>query len=225
MSGRGTPTATAHQHWDAVWRTAQGRAAWSEPDRSVVAIAPLLRARGAHRALDLGCGPGRHALYLAAAGFACAGVDASATAIASAAEAARRAGLQVDLHRRAFDALPFEDGTFDYVLAFNAIYHGDEPAAVAALAEVRRVLGRGGLYQSTMLSKRNSQFGRGREIAPNTFVQPGGGEDKAHPHLYCDAGDLLRLHAGLELLAAEDREHGAPGSHHWHCLFEKRGDR
>jgi hypothetical protein len=40
------------------------------------------------------------------------------------------------------------------------------------------------LYQGTMLSKRDPQFGRGRPVAPDTFVR--GSDPKAHPNYYCD---------------------------------------
>ena len=42
------------------------------------------------------------------------------------------------------------------------------------LAEIWRVLKPGGLYQGTMLSKRDVQFGRGRAIAPDTFIRGSG---------------------------------------------------
>lgn len=212
-------TATAHRYWDQVWRSSDGCAPWSEPDPWVVATMPRLRALGARRVLDLGCGLGRHALYLASVGFNCVAVDASHAAIASVAADARGAGLELELREAGFTELPDPDGSFDYVLAFNVIYHGDEATVSSALTDIRRVLRPGGLYQCTMLSKRNSQYGRGIEIAPNTFVQPGADDDKTHPHLYCDIHDLLRLHTSMELLAVETRDQGAPGSEHWHCLF------
>jgi tellurite methyltransferase len=112
------------------------------------------------------------------------------------------------------------DDFFDYVLAFNVVYHGTELTLCRTLAEIRRILRPGGLYQGTMLSKRNVEYGRGEEISPNTFVQPNGAGDKCHPHLYADARDLVRLHAQFDLISAHDRDQTGAGEHHWYCLFE-----
>jgi 2-polyprenyl-3-methyl-5-hydroxy-6-metoxy-1,4-benzoquinol methylase len=47
------------------------------------------------RVLDLGCGPGRNAIYLASLGFDVDAIDLSATAIAWARERAEEAGVKV----------------------------------------------------------------------------------------------------------------------------------
>jgi hypothetical protein len=39
------------------------------------------------------------------------------------------------------------------------------------LAEIWRVLKPGGLYQGTILSKRDAQFGHGPAVAPDTFIR------------------------------------------------------
>ena len=65
------------------------------------------------------------------------------------------------------------------------------------LAEIWRILKPRGLYQGTMLSKRDAQFGRGRPVAPDTFIR--GGDAKAHAHYYCDLAGLAALFAGFEL--------------------------
>ncbi len=213
-------TSTAHRSWDDTWRTAHGRSAWSAADPWVAACLPALRERGVGRTLDLRCGPGRHAVLFARDGMESHGLDASAHGVEQAARAAREAGVEVALRQGSLTALPYPDSYFDYVLAFNAVYHGTETDAVRALAEVRRVLRPGGLYQATMLSKRNVEHGRGRRIAPNTYVQPDGPGDKARAHLFADEHDLLRLHSGFRLLAAEDRDQTGRGEHHWYCLFE-----
>jgi hypothetical protein len=51
------------------------------------------------------------------------------------------------------------------------------------IAEMWRVLKPGGLYPGTMLSKRDEQFGRGRLVAPDSFIR--GSDPKARaadPH-------------------------------------------
>lgn len=220
MTGTGDVRSTAYRHWDQQWRDAGVRVAWSRPEAWVAETVPLLRRRGVRRVLDLGCGVGRHALFLAGEGFSCVGLDRSEAGIAHAQAAARAHRLQVDYLVGGLDGLPFPSASIDYVLAWNVVYHGDEPTASAAIAEITRVLRPGGLYQATMLSKRDAGYGAGVEISPNTFVQPEASDDKTHPHLYCDAHDVLRLHPGLDLLTAFDQEQKTPGSFHWNVLFE-----
>lgn len=211
---------TAHVYWDRVWRSEEGRADWSTPDPWVAETVEWLRRRGVWEVLDLGCGVGRHALYLVAEGFAVRAVDRSAAAVAFTREAAERRGLAITLDIADFADLPYATASIDLVLAFNVVYHADEHGLGRTLAEVRRMLRNGGYYQSTMLSKRNAQYGRGLEVAPNTFVQPEAEDDKVHPHLYVDAADIARLHRGFRLLSAVEAEQSTPGSYHWHCLFQ-----
>ena len=215
-------TATAHRAWDARWQDARDRAEWSsaEPDVREVATS-LLSARGVHRVLDLGCGVGRHLLLLARAGFEVSGIDGAPAGLAVCRETARAEGLDVDLREGLMTALPYADASFDYVLAFNVIYHGEPGVVRRAVAEIHRVLAPGGLYQGTMLSKRNANFGLGQEVAPNTFVLAGE-SDKVHPHFYCGAHELMDLFGGFEPLRLEDRLHAKPGSWHWHLLAERR---
>jgi tellurite methyltransferase len=214
----------AHEFWDRTWRTGAHGDAWSEPDPWVLASIDLIRARHGRRTLDLGCGTGRHALAFARAGFEAHAVDRSLAGLRRLRRLSAEHGLPTHAAVADVTRLPYPDATFDYVLAWNVVYHGDGGAVAAAGAEVTRVLRRGGMYQTTMLSKRHTEFGHGREVAPDTYVQPGGPLDKAHPHYYCDARGALAAHPGLALVAAVDREQSAPGSFHWHLLFETGED-
>jgi tellurite methyltransferase len=78
----GAPFATAHEDWDRHWRDATERAHWEAPEPLVRQIVPELVRRGVRRTLDLGCGVGRHALFLAGEGFDAVGTDASESGIA-----------------------------------------------------------------------------------------------------------------------------------------------
>jgi len=218
-----TATDTAHLAWDATWTTPEGREAWLAPETEVLDTIERLRLRPAVAALDLGCGVGRHAVAMARAGLLTTAFDASPAGLRECARAAEAAGVTLATVSGQMTDLPFADGSFDYVLSFNVIYHGDGAVIAATVAEIRRVLKPGGLFQGTLLSKRNAGFGVGREIAPNTFVDPAAGGDKGHPHFYCNAREALALLSGFECLRLEDREHKSPGSGswHWHVVCER----
>ncbi|MGI9449951.1 MAG: class I SAM-dependent methyltransferase [Geminicoccaceae bacterium] len=213
-------TDTAHRHWDKLWQVEEGRADWLEPDPDVIAYSTQRFSAGDRHALDLGSGVGRHALALAAIGFETSAMDASPAGLDELRNAARTRSLNIDCRRAEMTALPYDEGSFDYVLSFNVIYHNDPTMVRAAIGEIARVLKPGGHYQGTMLSKRNRNFGLGHEIAPDTFVNEDE-TDKAHPHFYCDAAGLIALFDGFELLRLEDRVHSRPGSWHWQMIAER----
>lgn len=60
-------------HWFYAKSYLAGDAPWQDAAPEVEALAPYLSRRG--RALDLGCGPGRNALYLGSQGWQVLGVD------------------------------------------------------------------------------------------------------------------------------------------------------
>jgi 2-polyprenyl-3-methyl-5-hydroxy-6-metoxy-1,4-benzoquinol methylase len=213
--------ATAHQTWDANWTSPEERVRWLTPETSVQAVVPLLRERGFQRVLDVGCGVGRHAQYLASEGFTCTGIDASEAGLDFARRAAQATGVHVEYRSAPFYRLPFEERSFDALIAWNVIYHGDREVAQRAIAEFARVLVPGGLYLGTMLSQRNTGFGIGREVSQDTFVVDGATDDKVHPHLYLSGLDVLALHRDFEVLALQDVAQ-SPGHWHWSFTFERR---
>ena len=124
--------------------------------------------------------------------------------------------------RSDFAILPFATEAFDFALAWNVIYHGDGTIVVQALAELARVLRPGGLLQITMLSKRNALFGKGTEVAADTYIADTDDEEKRHPHYYCDAAGLVGMLEAFEPLYLVDREQSKAGSYHWVVLAERR---
>ncbi len=93
------------------------------------------------RVLDLGCGPGRHALYLQSKGHAVVGLDASPTQVAL----ARIRGVQ-EVYLGNVRRIPKGLGTFDTVLLMgnNLGLAGDVPKMRQFLRDVRLVMRRGG---------------------------------------------------------------------------------
>ena len=77
-------------------------------------------ARG--RALDLGCGQGVHAVYLAQQGFSVVGIDFVAAAVAAARTRAEQAGVEGDLLE--CDVVDYEaPSAFDVVLDSGCLHH------------------------------------------------------------------------------------------------------
>ncbi|MZR15171.1 methyltransferase domain-containing protein [Maritimibacter sp. DP07] len=212
-------TDTADVHWNEEWATVDAGSKWLTPEADVMAWAETLKP-GA-RILDLGAGVGRHALWLAGRGFEVVALDAASAGLA---EIDRAGGVETVLAR--MHALPFADRTFDHVLSWNVIYHGDEDVLLRTVGEIRRVLAPGGTFLGTMLSKRRLSHERkkalGREISRNTWVfEAPAGSDKNHPHYFCNAPELLAMFSGFEVLWLEDREHESEGSYHWHMKAER----
>jgi tellurite methyltransferase len=153
-------------------------------------------------------------------------LDGSAAGLAVVRETARARGISLGVRQGTADALPFDDGSFDFVLSWNVIHHGTLGDVGRRLAEIWRVLKPKALYQGTMLPTRNVNYGRGRTVAPDTFVRDtfvrDGAEERGHPHFSCDAASLVALYAGFELLSLKQQLQRKPGSWHWHIVAERR---
>jgi SAM-dependent methyltransferase len=94
------------------------------------------------RVLDVGCGAGTDLIHFARGGAQVTGVDVSASAIALARQNFAQQGLEADLREADGEALPFADGSFDFIFAHGVVqYTSDDRALVA---ECRRVLKAGG---------------------------------------------------------------------------------
>ena len=93
------------------------------------------------RALDIGCGTGADAVFLAQQGIDVVGLDLSATALDQARSRADRAGVQVEWVQADALALPLEDASIDLALDRGHLHHvlpHDQPRYVAEVARVLR---------------------------------------------------------------------------------------
>jgi SAM-dependent methyltransferase len=93
--------------------------------------------------LDVGCGAGVEVVRFARAGARVTGVDIAAPAIALTRENLAQHGLTARLEVADGEALPFDDGTFDFVYAHGVVQYTTNDRQL--VAECRRVLRPGGL--------------------------------------------------------------------------------
>ena len=135
--------------------------------------------------LDLACGRGRHALYLARAGFRVRAVDRDAGAIADLRDTAGRLGLDVTCDVLDLETTPppgLGDACYDAVVVFHYLHRPLFPA-------IGRALVRGGLLVYETFTVAQSLRGHPRNPA---FL--------LHP------GELPRLVAPLEVLDSREAE-------------------
>ncbi|HUE75546.1 MAG TPA: class I SAM-dependent methyltransferase, partial [Chloroflexota bacterium] len=193
---------------------------------------------GARRALDLGCGPGRHTVALAHAGYQVAATDVSPTGLAHCRDWLASLGLRATLAEADMRALPFGDGEFDLVVSYNVIYHATKAGMRATLSEIARVLRPAGHLFITLIATDDAKYhqyrakvasGEGVEVEPNTYRIPDDpDEDGDLPHHFVDEAEARELLNGYEIfsLEAERFDRREPAGQtvtkvHWHVFCRK----
>ena len=200
--------------WEMIWRRGNDHPRYgvcADPNPAVVEWAAGIPAQGF--VLDLGCGVGRHVVYLAERGFRMAGVDISPSGMRLTQEVCSLRQFNFEGHVSDMSTLPWEDETFDAVLSISAIHHHQRREIVRTLGEVRRVLKPGGLLLADFpctdtadyrLMRAEVSAGQIAEIEPNTFVdrRPDLEEtdDGFLPHHYSDEADLRDLLRSFEIM-------------------------
>jgi SAM-dependent methyltransferase len=185
--------------WDARYSEGEG-ARWSgRPNGRLVAeVASLTPGR----ALDVGCGEGADAIWLARGGWTVTAIDVSDVALTRAREAAELAGAVVEGGRGDALQTAFPAGSFDLVsMQYPALPKAAGQAAVRALLGTAR---RGGL----LLAVYHDLNDEHREHIKSQGIDPAD---------YVDADDLGRLLEGeftIESHAVEPRIDPPPDNPH-----------
>jgi len=98
------------------------------------------------RALELGCGHGRNAIYLAAQGWTVDAVDFSAEALEWAAERAEHAGVEVAFQRASIFDADIPAGAYDLVYDSGCFHHLPPHRRAGHVELTRRALRPGGRF-------------------------------------------------------------------------------
>jgi malonyl-CoA O-methyltransferase len=145
------------------------------------------------KVLDLGCGTGRHSLWLAQQGAEVTGVDFSDGMLAEARKKPGADPIRFVVHDLA-QPLPFPDATFDLVVSGLVLEHLIDLAVF--FREARRVLKLGGfaviseIHPAMMLVGTEARF---TDPITGELVKPG-----SYPHQICDFV-MAAVRAGFQL--------------------------
>lgn len=122
------------------------------------------------RVLDLGCGSGTHAIYLAGRGFSVVGIDGSSTAIRQAQRKAAQAGVNPTFLIQDVTRLEFLQDAFDAGLDVGC-FHGLSKAGKEAYCRgLARYTHPGSLVLLWGFDRRNPNFGLTPEQVERTFA-------------------------------------------------------
>jgi ubiquinone/menaquinone biosynthesis C-methylase UbiE len=195
---------------------------WKNPHDQVVALVSILRERGARRVLDLGCGAGRHTVYLAREGFEVSATDIAENGLKLAREWLGRENLSAELKQSDISHIPYPSDFFDAVISIYVIYHKTYADMQQVVAEIHRVLKPGGIALISLQSSRSWRYGRGQEIEPNTFILMNGA-DAGVPHHYSNLAEIADLfkHYAIRKIEQEERFEESNRHSHWQVLVEK----
>lgn len=172
-----------------------------EPDEIVIDFTTLLKRKNKKaRILDLGCGAGRHQIYLAKQGFEAYGTDISETGLNLTKERLKKQRLKAHIVKCDMKILPFISRCFDAVICLNTIYHQKLKGLQETICEIRRVTRKRGLLLINFLSKRTYSYGKGIEVEEDTFIEQEGAE-KGVLHHFTDKKEIIRLFNNFEIVS------------------------
>jgi len=175
----------------------------------------------AGKALDMGCGDGRHALFLAKSGYHVTGMDVSQVGLKKLESISKLQNLNslLDLHHRDAREFNYPNDAYDLVAAVTLFDHIPKPDVLPLFEKVSNSLKKGGVIF----------------IKVHTVKDPGktNGSDKASElswaiNHYFEPNELKNLlKNNFEILKYSeyedlDHSHGRPHFHHFAIALARR---
>jgi SAM-dependent methyltransferase len=176
---------------------------WNKVSDEFLPVALRWKESNKRTVLDIGCGRGRHSLFLAEMGFDVTATDISPEGIGQLQKEAKRRKLDKNIRTLVCDMLelPFKKNSFDYVLGFHSIFHTDYAGLKKVIAKITDILKESGQLYITFNSKSNPSF----RASDNTVIDEytvirNFGIEKGVPHTFLEYNDIIGLLADYKIL-------------------------
>jgi SAM-dependent methyltransferase len=173
-----------------------------EPHPDMQKIANLFRENNFKRVLDLGCGTGRHLLFLSKQGFDVYGLDGSPKGLEIANNWLLEENQQVNLAcQRIEQEFPYPNAYFDAVISIQVIHHNLLKDIIFTVKEIDRILKPKGYIFITVpiLNTLNSEEWDLNKVETRTYI-PQGGQEKGLPHHFLTIKEFKFLFSNFTLL-------------------------
>lgn len=179
--------------------------------------------------LDLGAGLGRHSIFFAKREFTVSAIDISEYGINKVNEWAKCEHVPIQCKVGNMISLPYKDNSFDFIIAYNSIYHCTSEGFQKTLQEIKRILRPNGEIFLTLLSKNNEAYLHAKEkLDDNSILRNESPSEQNVPHFYVNIEDIKNLFSdySFEIPLAETLEFldmaVNNSSRHWRLLLKKR---
>jgi len=206
--------------WEGIY--SQGKGMLVYPNESMVRLTyGLLKPESHKRILDYGFGTAANLIHLARRGFSMAGVEVSASALEIAQQRCAQENIHADIRLFAGGQLPFEDGSFDVVMAWQVLYYNSWESFHSAMGEIERVLRPGGIFIGTLAGVGDVSHQMSKPLGDCEYISGVLGQEGAHL-LIVDKDDLPRCFPQRQIRVGEFYyQFDAPPSRHFIVTYQK----
>ena len=181
--------------------------------------------KGFKKLLDLGCGLGRHSIYFAKNDFQVSSMDLSEYGVNHLNKWAKEEGVTINSCIGDMLSLPYEENSFDCIMAYNVIYHTNTEGFIKTLEEIKRVLKPNGELYMTLISKNTWSWHQKEkyiQIDNNTILRDEHETEKNVPHFYVNIDDIVQYFKEFNfvLLPKECTEYDLENTKYYSSHFE-----
>ena len=183
------------QEWDRIYKD-QGEVQFDVLPTVRVA-ADIFKRNDCKSIMDLGCGTGRHSIYLAQQGFKVYATDISETGLEITKSKAEKLNLSnIEFKQHDIRDILYDNNTFDGILCVWTTGHGTLEDSRKNINEIYRVLKPNGVVVIDYVSIYDENYGKGKEIEKDTFINNVEGEENI-PHHYSNIEELKELYSNF----------------------------
>lgn len=157
------------KQWNTIFKK-EGKV-FFEPQEDMPRMVKLFKGRGIKKVLDLGCGSGRHTVYLAKNGFDVYGIDIAPIGIKLTKDWLKQEKLKANLKLGSiFKKLPYKSNFFGAIVAIQVINHGRIENIRKLIKEIERILKPNGLIFITFTQRSKIKNWRVNSVQKVKFI-------------------------------------------------------
>jgi ubiquinone/menaquinone biosynthesis C-methylase UbiE len=192
---------------------------FTKPQEDMPRVVKLFKKKGVKRVLDLGCGSGRHLVFLAKRGFDIYGIDIAKEGIKIAKNWLKSEGLKANLKiGDIYQKLPYQNNFFNAIVSTQTLHHNQIKKIRKAIKEIERILEPKGLIFITLAKSKGIKKWTKNRIATHTYKV--NGKIKKVPlkilgpriYIYLESGEkgLVHFSFNKELIKKEFKNFKIP---------------